>query len=78
MGLLWLTVVGENDPCAAITVVVTATATNPTLGQSDGKITASATALTLTKMPLSPQPNLTAAEKQIITDWINAGHGFGN
>jgi hypothetical protein len=33
---------------------------------------------TLTKMPLSPQPNLTAAEKQAITDWVNAGHGFAN
>lgn len=33
---------------------------------------------TLNTMPLSPQPPLTAAEKQIITDWINAGHGFGN
>ncbi len=33
---------------------------------------------TLTKMPISPQPNLTTAEKQTITDWINAGHGFNN
>jgi len=31
---------------------------------------------TLKKMPLSPQPLLTAAEKQIITNWINAGHRF--
>ncbi|HQQ97650.1 MAG TPA: hypothetical protein PLX35_10320 [Cyclobacteriaceae bacterium] len=33
---------------------------------------------TLTKMPLSPQPALTTAEKQAITDWVNAGHGFAN
>jgi len=31
---------------------------------------------TMTKMPISPQPLLTAAEKQKITDWINAGHRF--
>jgi hypothetical protein len=29
-------------------------------------------------MPKSPQPKLTAAEKQLITNWINAGHGYGN
>ncbi|MBS1976724.1 MAG: hypothetical protein JST46_05110 [Bacteroidetes bacterium] len=34
--------------------------------------------LTLNTMPMSPQPPLTAAEKQTITNWINAGHGFGN
>ena len=28
----------------------------------------------LKKMPLSPQPALTAAEKQVITNWVNAGH----
>jgi len=33
---------------------------------------------TLNKMPISPQPNLTTAEKQVIIDWINAGHGFSN
>jgi uncharacterized membrane protein len=33
---------------------------------------------TLKKMPLSPQPALTAAEKQTITDWINAGHLYTN
>ncbi len=33
---------------------------------------------TLNTMPLSPQPPLTTAEKQTITNWINAGHGFGN
>jgi hypothetical protein len=33
---------------------------------------------TLNRMPISPQPNLTASEKQIIIDWINAGHGFAN
>jgi len=32
----------------------------------------------LGKMPIAPQPNLTAAEKQIIIDWINAGHGYNN
>jgi SprB repeat len=29
---------------------------------------------TLVKMPLSPQAPLTAAEKAIITNWVNAGH----
>jgi predicted CxxxxCH...CXXCH cytochrome family protein len=33
---------------------------------------------TLTRMPISPQASLTAAEKQTITNWINAGHGFSN
>jgi hypothetical protein len=33
---------------------------------------------TLNKMPISPQPNLTTAEKQVIIDWVNAGHGFSN
>jgi len=33
---------------------------------------------TLNKMPISPQPNLTTAEKQVIIDWVNAGHGFTN
>jgi hypothetical protein len=28
------------------------------------------------KMPKSPQPFFTAAEKQKVTDWINAGHRF--
>ncbi len=31
---------------------------------------------TLKKMPLSPQAALTAAEKQIITTWVNAGHRY--
>lgn len=30
----------------------------------------------LNKMPKSPQPLLTAAEKQVITNWINAGHRY--
>jgi inosine/xanthosine triphosphate pyrophosphatase family protein len=32
----------------------------------------------LKKMPLSPQPALTTAEKQTITNWINAGHLYTN
>ncbi len=32
----------------------------------------------LKKMPLSPQPALTAAEKQTITNWVNAGHLYTN
>ncbi|MGB3154285.1 MAG: hypothetical protein WBB06_06790, partial [Chitinophagaceae bacterium] len=28
------------------------------------------------RMPKSPQPFFTAAEKQKVTDWINAGHRF--
>jgi hypothetical protein len=35
--------IGTNDPCAGITVAVTATAVNPTTGQSNGSIAASAT-----------------------------------
>jgi hypothetical protein len=35
-------------------------------------------AVTSTSMPKSPQAKLTAAEKQKITDWINAGHSFSN
>lgn len=31
---------------------------------------------TMTKMPKSPQALLTTAEKQKITDWINAGHRY--
>ena len=34
--------------------------------------------VTSNSMPNSPQPQLTAAEKQKITDWINAGHTYGN
>lgn len=41
-------------------------------------INGSCVTYTLNTMPLSPQPNLTAAEKQAITDWVNAGHGFAN
>ncbi|NOT73496.1 MAG: hypothetical protein HOP08_01120 [Cyclobacteriaceae bacterium] len=33
---------------------------------------------TLNKMPISPQANLTTAEKQLIINWVNAGHGFSN
>lgn len=32
----------------------------------------------LNRMPISPQPSLTTAEKLTITNWINAGHGFAN
>jgi hypothetical protein len=32
----------------------------------------------LKKMPLSPQPALTAAEKATITTWVNAGHLYTN
>jgi hypothetical protein len=31
---------------------------------------------TLKKMPISPQALLTTAEKQIITNWVNAGHRY--
>lgn len=31
---------------------------------------------TLKKMPISPQAILTTAEKQVITNWINAGHRY--
>lgn len=31
---------------------------------------------TLKKMPISPQAILTTAEKQIITNWVNAGHRY--
>lgn len=31
---------------------------------------------TLVKMPKSPQPLLTTAEKAVITNWINAGHRY--
>ncbi|MDP4263962.1 MAG: hypothetical protein Q8941_15650 [Bacteroidota bacterium] len=33
---------------------------------------------TLVQMPKSPQPPLTAAEKAVITNWINAGHLYSN
>jgi hypothetical protein len=33
---------------------------------------------TMVKMPKSPQALLTAAEKQKITDWINAGHRYSD
>lgn len=33
---------------------------------------------TLTKMPKSPQPLFSAAEKLKITNWVNAGHTYGN
>jgi large repetitive protein len=32
----------------------------------------------LKKMPISPQPALTVAEKAVITTWINAGHLYTN
>ncbi len=37
-----------------------------------------ASCVTSNSMPNSPQPQLTAAEKQKITNWINAGHAYGN
>jgi uncharacterized membrane protein len=33
---------------------------------------------TMIKMPKSPQSFFSAAEKLIITNWVNAGHGYGN
>jgi hypothetical protein len=33
---------------------------------------------TMTRMPKSPQSLFTTAEKAIITNWVNAGHTFGN
>ncbi|HSN60438.1 MAG TPA: hypothetical protein VLR49_05865, partial [Ferruginibacter sp.] len=33
---------------------------------------------TMVKMPKSPQALFSAAEKQIITNWVNAGHTYGN
>ncbi len=33
---------------------------------------------TLVKMPKSPQPLFTAAEKAIITNWVNAGHRYSD
>ncbi len=38
--------IGTNNPCAGVTIVVTATKTDPTTGQSNGSITASATGST--------------------------------
>ncbi|MBS1573819.1 MAG: hypothetical protein JST09_00830 [Bacteroidetes bacterium] len=35
-------------------------------------------AVTNGSMPLAPQAKLTAAEKQKITDWVNAGHTYSN
>jgi SprB repeat len=40
------------------------------------QINQSCVTYTLVKMPKSPQPLLTAAEKQKITDWITAGHRY--
>lgn len=40
------------------------------------QINGSAVTYTLKRMPKSPQSLLTAAEKQVITDWINAGHKY--
>ncbi|MBL7745094.1 MAG: hypothetical protein JNN00_16590 [Chitinophagaceae bacterium] len=34
--------------------------------------------VTGSSMPKSPQPKLTTAEKQAITNWINAGHTYSN
>ena len=34
--------------------------------------------VTSNSMPNSPQPQLTTAEKQKITNWVNAGHTYGN
>ncbi len=40
------------------------------------QINGAAVTYTLKKMPQSPQSLLTAAEKQLITNWINAGHRY--
>lgn len=40
------------------------------------QINQSTVTYTLTKMPKSPQPLFTAAEKAIITNWVNAGHRY--
>ena len=40
------------------------------------QINGAAVTYTLKKMPQSPQPLLTAAEKQTITNWVNAGHRY--
>lgn len=40
------------------------------------QINQSCVTYTLTRMPKNPQPLLTAAEKLVITNWINAGHKY--
>jgi SprB repeat len=40
------------------------------------QINGSCITYTLKKMPISPQAALTAAEKLIITNWVNAGHKY--
>jgi len=40
------------------------------------QINGSCVTYTLTRMPKNPQPLLTAAEKQVITNWITAGHRY--
>lgn len=40
------------------------------------QINKSCVTYTLTRMPKSPQPLLTAAEKLVITNWITAGHRY--
>ncbi|MEQ1676087.1 MAG: hypothetical protein ABL876_05285 [Chitinophagaceae bacterium] len=40
------------------------------------QINQSCVTYTLKKMPQSPQPLFTTAEKQKVTDWINAGHRY--
>jgi len=40
------------------------------------QINRSCVTYTMTKMPKSPQSLLTAAEKLIITNWVNAGHRY--
>jgi large repetitive protein len=40
------------------------------------KINGACITLTLKQMPISPQPPLTTTEKQIITNWVNAGHRY--
>ncbi|MFN8253595.1 MAG: hypothetical protein U0V75_17120 [Ferruginibacter sp.] len=40
------------------------------------QINQSTVTYTLVKMPKSPQPLFTAAEKAIITSWVNAGHRY--
>jgi|CXWL01.1.fsa_nt_gi hypothetical protein len=40
------------------------------------QINQSCVTYTMARMPKSPQPFFTAAEKQKVTDWINAGHRY--
>ncbi len=40
------------------------------------QINQSTVTYTLKKMPISPQALFTAAEKAMVTNWINAGHKY--